>query len=327
MAIRAMLLLALLVALSGCGLASSPQGNAGSGNAEKAANEGLSRKEERELSKRLEELEKKVEEDSQETTSQPEEQTIQEPSIDEDQTEAALLAAVENYYRAIDREDWSYTYDNLDSVSKAPVTEQEWVLKNQWLADQDDLELATIDMEAFMEPGGEEAQLTVERVFTDGSSFSEGTVFVFEDGKWVQHLTQDENDILMPDATYEEFVASRQEGSPGIASATATATATASPSAAPEEQETGTKQVKVVVTSDVPVDVTITDDNFDVSIAEEINGAKTYEFDMQSDSGLLVDAMNMDMDSMSGNVSIEVYENGKLKTQDSDSTGYAQVMY
>jgi hypothetical protein len=30
---------------------------------------------------------------------------------------------------------------------------------------------------------------------------------------------------------------------------------------------------------------------------------------------------------MSGNVSIEVYENGQLKTQDTDSSGYAQVMY
>jgi hypothetical protein len=26
-------------------------------------------------------------------------------------------------------------------------------------------------------------------------------------------------------------------------------------------------------------------------------------------------------------VSIEVYENGQLKTQDADSSGYAQVMY
>jgi hypothetical protein len=79
-----------------------------------------------------------------------------------------------------------------------------------------------------------------------------------------------------------------------------------------------------VVSSDVPVDVSITDDNFDVSIAEEITGTKTYEFDIAADSGLLVSALNMDM---RGNVSIEVYENGQLKTQDTDSSGYAQVMY
>ncbi len=72
------------------------------------------------------------------------------------------------------------------------------------------------------------------------------------------------------------------------------------------------------------MDVSITDDNFDVSIAEEITGTKTYEFDIAADSGLLVSAMNADL---KGNVSIEVYENGQLKTQDTDSSGYAQVMY
>ena len=76
--------------------------------------------------------------------------------------------------------------------------------------------------------------------------------------------------------------------------------------------------------SDVPVDVSITDDNFDVSIAEGITQTKTYEFDTAADSGLLVSAMNPDL---KGNVSIEVYENGQLKTQDTDSSGYAQVMY
>ena len=82
--------------------------------------------------------------------------------------------------------------------------------------------------------------------------------------------------------------------------------------------------MKVVVGADVPVDVTITDDNFDWSLSEEITGTKTYENDIASDSGLLVSAMNSEM---SGNVTIEVCENGQLKTQDTDSSGYAQVMY
>ena len=84
------------------------------------------------------------------------------------------------------------------------------------------------------------------------------------------------------------------------------------------------QNIEVVISSDVPVDVSITDDNFDVSIAEEINGTKTYELDIAVNSGLLVSAMNADL---KGNVSIEVYENGQLKTQDTDSSGYAQVMY
>ncbi len=62
----------------------------------------------------------------------------------------------------------------------------------------------------------------------------------------------------------------------------------------------------------------------DWMLSEEISGTKTYENDIASDSGLLLDAVNLEM---TGNVSIAVYENGQLKTQDTDSSGYAQVMY
>lgn len=60
-----------------------------------------------------------------------------------------------------------------------------------------------------MDSEDERAEITVERTFKDRNSFSEGTAFVFEDGVWKQHLTDDENDILMPDASYEEFVAAK----------------------------------------------------------------------------------------------------------------------
>lgn len=119
-----------------------------------------------------------------------------------------------------------------------------------------------------------------------------------------------------------EPLATPSTSAPSGATSSPEASATATPE--PPEPEAGTKHVEVVVSSDVPVDVSITDDNFDVSIAEEITGTKTYEFDIAADSGLMVSAINMDM---RGNVSIEVYENGQLKTQDTDSSGYAQVMY
>ena len=35
----------------------------------------------------------------------------------------------------MDREDWGYTYANLDSQTKVVVTKEEWYLKNQWFAD------------------------------------------------------------------------------------------------------------------------------------------------------------------------------------------------
>jgi hypothetical protein len=132
-----------------------------------------------------------------------------------------------------------------------------------------------------------------------------------EGTSWKHELTQDE---------YALFA-----GATDTASATASASSSASASSTDEtDTAAGLKHVKVVVSADVPVDVSITDDNFDWALSEEITGTKTYENDIASDSGLLVDAMNTDM---SGNVSIEVYENGQLKTQDTDSSGYAQVMY
>ena len=108
-----------------------------------------------------------------------------------------------------------------------------------------------------------------------------------------------------------------------LATPSAPASAPASPTLDPAESSS-TKLVKVVVSSDVPVNASIIDDNFDVSIGEEITGSKTYEFDIAVDSGLLVGAINTDM---RGNVIIEVYANGQLKTQDTDSSGYAQISY
>lgn len=87
---------------------------------------------------------------------------------------------------------------------------------------------------------------------------------------------------------------------------------------------TGQKHIEVVISSNVPVDVFISDDNFDWLQQEEITGTKTYEHDIASNSGLTVSATNA---NLRGNVSIEVYENGALKSQDTDSTGLAQIVY
>ena len=80
----------------------------------------------------------------------------------------------------------------------------------------------------------------------------------------------------------------------------------------------------MVINSNVPVDVYISDDKLDWLQQEEITGTKTYEHDVAENSGLTVSATN---DNLRGNVSIQVYENGALKSQDSDSTGLAQIIY
>jgi hypothetical protein len=135
----------------------------------------------------------------------------------------------------------------------------------------------------------------------------------------------------MADASYDDFVAAQGGDSSASASASASAAASASKktSSASSSANTGAnatdqKHVKVVISSDVPVDVSISDDKLRWLQQEEITGTKTYEHDIASNSGLTVSAMNS---KFRGNVSIEVYENGTLKTQDTDSTGVAQVMY
>lgn len=125
---------------------------------------------------------------------------------------------------------------------------------------------------------------------------------------------------ILPDASYEEFAAAQG----GSASASASASSSASSGSSPGPSAAGTKHVEIVITSDVPVDVSIMDDNFQWTVTEEISGTRTYENDIASDSGLLVDAISS---GMNGNVTIKVYENGELRTQDSDSTGFAQVSY
>jgi hypothetical protein len=71
--------------------------------------------------------------------------TDKDPSND-DRSEADLIKAVEDYYEAVDREDWVYTYQHLDSQTQAMFTEEEWHLKNQWFADTEQFELATMDV-------------------------------------------------------------------------------------------------------------------------------------------------------------------------------------
>jgi cell division protein FtsB len=85
----------------------------------------------------------------------------------------------------------------------------------------------------------------------------------------------------------------------------------------------GTKHVKVVVSSNIPVDVSISDDDFEWVQQGEISGNRTYEHDISEDSGLTVSASNFDQ---SGQVYVGVYEDGQLVAEDSDPQ-YARVRY
>lgn len=144
-----------------------------------------------------------------ETTSSPEPTTIAPPTSDTEVAEAA-----EDYYQAVDRQDWAYTYANLDAATRALYPEDEWYLKNQYFADTEDLELSTIDVVLEGSTSDPEVGVNVYRTFTDGSSIDRYTLFVQEDGAWKHRFTEEENAIFEPGVPYEEFI------SEGSASAT-----------------------------------------------------------------------------------------------------------
>ena len=44
----------------------------------------------------------------------------------------------------------------------------------------------------------------------DGSTPSRNTYIVYEDGEWKYRFSQEEYDLFMPDASYEEFAVAQQ---------------------------------------------------------------------------------------------------------------------
>ncbi len=136
---------------------------------------------------------------------------------------------------------------------------------------------------------------------TDGDQqYQRAQQMVLEDGSWR---------VVMREEQVSTFTGGGADQTPSVQ----------------QPDDANVKQVTVEISSDVPTDVSIYDDNFDVGIVEEITGTETYEFEVAADSGLSVSAMSEEM--MSGNISIAVYENGELVSQDTSSEGYAQVTY
>jgi hypothetical protein len=130
-------------------------------------------------------------------------------SLDDTRSEAEVVEAAEDYYEAVDREDWAYTYDTLDSETKALFSEDEWYRKNQYFADTEGLDLSAMDVQVNGSSSDPVVSVTVYRTFTDGTSITRDTYFVLEDGEWKHRFTEGEKEIFMPGVPYEEFVVAR----------------------------------------------------------------------------------------------------------------------
>lgn len=123
---------------------------------------------------------------------------------------AELVAAVEDYYEAVNRGDWGYTYDNLDSETQPLFTRDEWYQKNQWYDDNGGYaNLVGVDVEITYLPAdgpGGFAEVTVTRTYDSGYVDVRDTVFVEEGGGWKHRFVEEEMDLFRPDLSFEEFV-------------------------------------------------------------------------------------------------------------------------
>jgi len=118
---------------------------------------------------------------------------------EEEASEASLRQAVEDYYEAVARRDWDYTYTNLDTQTRRMFTKEEWQRKNQWFADNGSLELSSFEIADFSS-GGSEAVVSL------GPPYSRDTLFVHEDDSWKHRLTEEELTLFMAGYSFEEFV-------------------------------------------------------------------------------------------------------------------------
>jgi hypothetical protein len=124
-------------------------------------------------------------------------------------SETELIEAAEDYYQAVAQEDWAYTYDNLDSQTRNMFTEEEWHAKNEWYADNEGLELSTINVVVNGPTSEPVVSVTIYRKFTDGTSITRDTLFASEGELWKHRFSQEEIGIFMPGVPYKEFVAAQ----------------------------------------------------------------------------------------------------------------------
>lgn len=127
--------------------------------------------------------------------------------------EVNLDEAVGDYYRAAGMEDWAYTYDHLDSQTRSMFTEEAWSRKNQWFWDRNPTVYHILSIESDGDFEGSVAEVEIRITGEDGSTWTRTTYFVKEDGEWLHRFSQEENDLFMPDATFEEFVETHTDAS------------------------------------------------------------------------------------------------------------------
>lgn len=115
-------------------------------------------------------------------------------------SEAGLRRAVADYYEAVERKNWGYTYDNLDSETQRSFTRGEWIRKNQDFDDADPLVRSTPQTIGEVSTSSP-VEVTLARTFGSGTIGSRTTYFVWEDGSWKHRFSQEEYDLFLADSS------------------------------------------------------------------------------------------------------------------------------
>lgn len=116
-----------------------------------------------------------------------------------------------DYYDAVDRQDWNYAYDNLDSQTKQKYTRDEYVRKNQYLAGVDPLAQSSPDITSAISTSSP-VEVTLDQAFRSGATKSRVTYFVYEGGEWLHRFSSQDDAVFLPNDSYNEFVAAKKSG-------------------------------------------------------------------------------------------------------------------
>jgi hypothetical protein len=111
----------------------------------------------------------------------------------------------------VDRQDWGYAYDNLDSQTKQRFTRDEYVRKNQYFASVDPLAQSSPVIVSEITTSSP-VEVRVNQTFESGAIRARPTAFVYEGGSWKHQFSQEEYDLFLADASVEEFVKAKQAG-------------------------------------------------------------------------------------------------------------------
>ncbi|CAN5709977.1 hypothetical protein BH20ACT11_BH20ACT11_16530 [soil metagenome] len=131
-------------------------------------------------------------------------------SGDPEEMEEEARQAVEDYYEAVNSDDWYYTYAHRDARARSAFTQEEWTLRNQWFEDTNPTTSTPVSVDLDESTlSSDQPIANVQRELTiDSTGYSEirDATFVYEDGMWVVQYPEGGMPMYMPGATFEEFV-------------------------------------------------------------------------------------------------------------------------